>query len=138
MVNDLQQLGTGATTESMLAARVLAEVCSVYPDRNEALINAGTIALSKETGPIPGFGRVCDQPRWKVVRMTQEHGILGLDRHAEATDSDGGSVDKLFRVGQKVFLYCQHACITSAAFHVYYAVDDNDVVQDVWIPWRGW
>ena len=56
--NDLQQVHTGLVTESQQAVRVLAEVCSVYPERNEALINAGTVALSKETSDTPGYGRV--------------------------------------------------------------------------------
>ena len=35
--------------ESDQSVRVLAEVCSVYPERNEAIINAGITALTKET-----------------------------------------------------------------------------------------
>jgi D-serine deaminase-like pyridoxal phosphate-dependent protein len=105
-------------------------VCSVYPERNEALINAGTVALSKETSGAPGFGRVTDSPQWAVVRMTQEHGILGT--------AGGEKVEEKFRVGQRVWLYCQHACITAAQHHVYYVVDEEDVVTETWVPWKGW
>ncbi|KAE8355061.1 putative serine dehydratase domain-containing protein [Aspergillus coremiiformis] len=128
--NDLQQVCTGLVSESQQAVRVVAEVCGVYPDRNEALVNAGTVALSKEVSDSPGFGRVTDNLNWSVVRMAQEHGILG-------TRSWEKVVQK-FCVGQKVFLYCQHACITAAQHHVYYVVDEEDVVRETWVPWKGW
>lgn len=103
----------------------------MYPDRNEALVNAGVIALSRETSAFPGFGRVTDQPDWAVVRLSQEHGILG-------TSQPGVDVNSAFSLGQRVNLYCNHACITTAAFYVYYIVDETDVVMDTWIPWKGW
>ncbi|GKZ40114.1 hypothetical protein AbraIFM66950_002417, partial [Aspergillus brasiliensis] len=123
--NDLQQLSTDLITPADLAVRVLAEVCSVYPRRNEALINAGTVALSKETSAVPGFGRLVEKPEWGVVRMSQEHGIVGLLSGDE--DGDGEKVEDVFRVGQKVMLHCQHACITAAQHFVYYVVDEEDV-----------
>ncbi|KAL5365031.1 putative serine dehydratase domain-containing protein [Aspergillus floccosus] len=129
--NDLQQVCTGLVREEQQAIRILAEVCSVYPERNEALINAGTVALSKETSDSPGYGRVTDHPRWSVVRMAQEHGILGLTSGDER-------VEEKFRVGQGVYLYIQHACITAAQYHVYYVVDEEDVVRETWVPWKGW
>ncbi|PYH47174.1 D-serine ammonia-lyase DSD1 [Aspergillus saccharolyticus JOP 1030-1] len=131
--NDLQQFSTGLITEKQMAVRVLAEVCSVYPERNEGLINAGTVALTKETSAVPGFGRLTEDPQWSVVRMTQEHGILGLSDPAS-----GGKVEETFHCGQKVMLFCQHACITAAQHSVYYVVDEGDVVSEVWIPWKGW
>ncbi|KAF7179140.1 hypothetical protein CNMCM7691_008071 [Aspergillus felis] len=131
--NDLQQVCTGLVAEEQQAVRVLAEVCSVYPERNEALINAGTVALTKETSEVVGFGRVTDRPGWAVVRMAQEHGILGL------TDASAGQrVEEVFHVGQKVMLHIQHACITAAQHHVYYVVDEEDVVRETWVPWKGW
>ncbi|GAQ07661.1 D-serine dehydratase [Aspergillus lentulus] len=131
--NDLQQVCTGLVAEEQQAVRVLAEVCSVYPERNEALINAGTVALTKEMSDVVGFGQVTDRPGWAVVRMAQEHGILGL------ADAAGVQrVEEVFRVGQKVMLYIQHACITAAQHHVYYVVDEGDVVRETWVPWKGW
>ncbi|KAL5089010.1 hypothetical protein Trisim1_006154 [Trichoderma cf. simile WF8] len=129
--NDLQQLSTNVISENDQAIRVATEVCSVYPERNEALVNAGVIALSRETSGFPGFGRVVDQPDWAVVRLSQEHGILG-------TENSSHNAADIFRVGQRVYLYCNHTCITAAAFHVFYVVDENDVVVDTWLPWKGW
>ncbi|KAF5664549.1 D-serine dehydratase [Fusarium denticulatum] len=128
--NDLQQVSTGLVTETQQSVSVAAEVCSVYPERNEALVNAGVIALSREASAFSGFGRVVGSPAWGVVRLSQEHGILGT--------SEGRKVDEDFKVGQKVQLWCNHACIAAAAFYVYYVVDEQGIVMDTWIPWKGW
>ncbi|EGU77372.1 hypothetical protein FOXB_12113 [Fusarium oxysporum f. sp. conglutinans Fo5176] len=92
--NDLQQVSTAVISESDQAVRVIAEVCSVYPDRNEALINAGVVALSRETSAFPGFGYVVGRPEWNVVRLSQEHGILG-------TTQPKSTADEAFAVGQR-------------------------------------
>ncbi|KAF5635059.1 D-serine dehydratase [Fusarium sp. NRRL 52700] len=128
--NDLQQVSTGLVAETQQSVSVAAEVCSVYPERNEALVNAGVIALSREASAFSGFGRVVGSPAWGVVRLSQEHGILGT--------SEGRKVDEDFKVGQKVQLWCNHACIAAAAFYVYYVVDEQGIVRDTWIPWKGW
>ncbi|KAF6517439.1 hypothetical protein HZS61_003010 [Fusarium oxysporum f. sp. conglutinans] len=117
--NDLQQVSTGLVTETQQSVSVAAEVCSVYPQRNEALVNAGVIALSREASAFSGFGRVVGSPAWGVVRLSQEHGILGT--------SEGRNVDEDFKVGQKVQLWCNHACIAAAAFYVYYVVDEQGI-----------
>ncbi|GKU03371.1 d-serine dehydratase [Fusarium langsethiae] len=128
--NDLQQVSTGLVTESQQAVSVVAEVCSVYPERNEALVNAGVIALSREASAYSGFGRVVGSPAWGLVRLSQEHGILGT--------SEGRKVDEDFKVGQRVEIWCNHSCISAAAFYVYYVVDEGGIVRDTWIPWKGW
>ncbi|PTD10811.1 hypothetical protein HYE67_010288 [Fusarium culmorum] len=117
--NDLQQVSTGLVTESQQAVSVAAEVCSVYPERNEALVNAGVIALSREASAFSGFGRVVGSPSWGLVRLSQEHGILGT--------SEGRKVDDDFKVGQRVEIWCNHSCIAAAAFHVYYVVDEEGI-----------
>ncbi|CAG8429254.1 unnamed protein product [Penicillium salamii] len=145
--NDLQQVATSLVEPTQQAVRILADVCSVYPDRNEALINAGTIALAKETSEFPGFAIVVDRPQWSVVRMAQEHGILGwakseqTDRLVAKTGSkstEGDQVETAFKVGDKVMLYIQHACITAAMHYAYYVVDKQDIVRETWVPCKGW
>ena len=131
-VNDLQQVATASVTDKNQAMRILSEVCSVYPERNEAIVNAGVIALAREPGPFPGFARVASALDWYVGRLSQEHGII------VCSSEDPKEVQACFHVGEKVMLYIQHACITAAAYGWYFVVDENDVVQDVWYPWKGW
>lgn len=129
--NDLQQVSTNTVGLSNQAVRVGADIISIYTDRNEALINAGVIVLGRETSAFLGYGKVVDQPAWDVVRVSQEHGILG-------TTASNEKVEETFWIGQRVWLWCQHSCITAAAFYVYYVVDENDIVVDSWVPWKGW
>ncbi|KAI9733174.1 MAG: hypothetical protein M1818_007292 [Claussenomyces sp. TS43310] len=131
-VNDLQQLATGCVSESDQALRVIASVCSVYPERNEALVNAGVIALSREAGKIEGHGTVIGKTGWVVKRLSQEHGIVGLVAGKE------GKAEEEFVLGDKLCLYIQHACITASAAGWYFVVDDDDIVREVWYPWKGW
>ncbi|KAF3023090.1 hypothetical protein E8E14_013279 [Neopestalotiopsis sp. 37M] len=129
--NDLQQVSTTLVSESDQAIRVATEVCGVYPERNEALVNAGAIALSRETSGYSGYGRVVGKPAWSPIRLSQEHGILG-------TSEEGIQAVDNFKVGDRVYLYCNHCCITAAAFFVFYVADENDIVIDTWLPWKGW
>jgi D-serine deaminase-like pyridoxal phosphate-dependent protein len=129
--NDLQQVSTGTIPLSSQAVRIGADIVSIYPERNEALMNAGVIVLARETSAFSGFGKVVNQPAWSVMRVSQEHGILG-------TTEPSQSVEETFQVGERVWLWCQHSCITAAAFYVYYLVDEKDVVVDTWVPWKGW
>lgn len=140
--HDLQQVSTGLVLPTEQAVRLCVEVCSVYPERNEALVNAGTIAISKETSAWPGYGNVVGQPGWYVQRMSQEHGILAFQpppaEGKGAKESAASVVDEVFKVGDKVLLHIAHACITASNHHVYYVVDDDDVVRETWVPWKGW
>ena len=123
--NDLQQLCTSLIQPTQIAISVLAEVISSYPDRGEILINAGTIALSKETSSVSGYGRTdIDGEEWTVIRMSQEHGILS-----------GGQVRDFY--ARRVRIMPQHACITSASYPFYFIIDGDKVV-DIWPRATGW
>ncbi|KAK0208242.1 putative serine dehydratase domain-containing protein [Desarmillaria ectypa] len=132
---DLQQQHTTLINKSQISQRVRATVISYYPGRgkdgtDEALIDAGAIAFSKDTGPSGGYGDVLGKG-WRVGRISQEHGIL--------TRTDSGP--KL-QLGEVVDIVGQHACLIAAAYSWYYIVDsdiDNgEKIVDVWVPWKGW
>lgn len=116
----------------------MAEVCSVYPERNEALVNAGVLSLSREKSAHPGFGAVASKPGWAILRLSQEHGIIGALDKEKCSKELYQMVENTFKVGEKVFLFCQHACITAAGYPAYYVVDERDIVVDVWKPWKYW
>ncbi|KAK9470404.1 putative serine dehydratase domain-containing protein [Dipodascopsis tothii] len=135
---DLQQVATGLVSTADVAGSVLAEVVSTYDEREEVLVDAGVLGLSREAGPIPGLGTVVGQPvtgpRWAVVRVSQEHGILGyVDENGQRVA--GGR--HAWKVGDKVRIWPQHACITCALHPRLFAVRGG-AVADVYVPWRGW
>ncbi|KAG6096523.1 hypothetical protein E4U30_001438 [Claviceps sp. LM220 group G6] len=165
---DLQQLATHSISTCRLSWRdvaltVLAEVHSTYPGRgahgtDEALIGAGVLALAKEPCKAyegmamltPWNRRGVAQPRcevedfrgWVVGRCSQEHGILTWrsgNPEARFTMQD----EEVPRVGDKVRLWPNHACITGSQFGWYFVVDEEregaeDEVVDIWVRGRGW
>ena len=101
---------------------------------DEALCDAGAIALSKDTGPSGSYGEVIGTT-WKLGRISQEHGILRWMGPAEE--------EVPLTPGQRVRIWPNHSCITGAG-HPYYLVVDSrnagreDEIVDVWVRWNGW
>lgn len=138
---DLQQLSTACVDEKDVSLFVLAEVVSTYPDRGdkspgEQLINAGVLALSRESSKIPGFGKIVKPEGygdWVVGKLSQEHGIL------QPHGNDQTNVSKFFPYGTRLRIIPQHACITAACFPYYFIVgDDDETIEDIWVPFRNW
>ena len=107
---DLQQQHTMLIDRTRISQRVQATVISYYPGRgtdgtDEALIDAGAIAFSKDTGPSGGYGDVIGHP-WQLSRISQEHGIL--------TRIDKSDSNESLKVGMLVNIVGQHACLIAA------------------------
>lgn len=149
-----------------IGLRILVEVASLYPHREkaEALIAAGTLALGREPcKSYSGWGIVSpwseselhdswyrnydneplfydpDLPEgqrkgWFVNRISQEHGILAWEGPKEEK--------RELKLGEKLLIWPNHACIAGAAYGCYFVVDtdseDRSVVRDVWVRCRGW
>ncbi|KAF9040593.1 hypothetical protein BJ165DRAFT_1350610 [Panaeolus papilionaceus] len=133
---DLQQEHTSLIDHARISQRVRATVISYYPGRgvdgtDEAMVDAGAIAFSKDTGPSGGYGEVIGTS-WKLSRISQEHGIL--------TKPPGDN--SILALGTIVDIIGQHACLIAAAYPWYYIVDSDvengSQVVDVWVPWKGW
>ena len=150
---DMQQMATGARdlgsdATSKIALTILAEVCSIYRERDqpEAMIAAGSIALGREPcKSYKGWGVVSPwrftsdagsiDRRLIVSRISQEHGIVSFE--------DPKSEDVLpLRFGQKLRIWSNHACIASSQYSWYIVIDSSSYspneVKDVWVRWCGW
>ncbi|KAL2005098.1 hypothetical protein VTN00DRAFT_2948 [Thermoascus crustaceus] len=144
---DLQQVSTGLVALDHVSSWVEAEVCSVYPERQEILVNVGTLGLAREPGREPGvWGRAMILPAemedlekayaWNVVRLSQEHGILA-PRTTDPKEKEE-LVNKV-PVGARVRIIPQHACITGAMYDSYIVVDEDEgECVDEWVRCRGW
>jgi len=82
---DAFQSTLGSCTRDEVAVSVLATVIGFYPERNQAIIDAGALALSKDISPEHldpnfGYGLVCDLNLHplpaRLVSLSQEHGKL--------------------------------------------------------------
>lgn len=164
--HDLQQLGTSLIQPAAIAHRVVASVVSVYPVRgkarddagdergvDEAMVDIGGLSLSKDTGPIKGWGKVVailgddaasptnysvssgkwllgEFTGWTLSRISQEHGVLAKDGTGllgQSMDDNGLSEDATgLSVGAKAVIIGQHACLIAAAQVWYYVVDSEE------------
>lgn len=129
---DTFQAGIGTCRLEDIACSVLATVIGVRPDGY--VIDAGALALSLDrstAGADHGFGLVGDAdgnplPGWRVERVTQEHGMV----------APGPGTGRL-RLGARLRVFPNHACLTAACHDEYVVVSDR-VVVDRWERCRGW
>ena len=142
--NDLDQEFIGSCGAGDLALSVLASVIGHYPHRNQLLIDAGALALSKDISaqefqPKVGFGTIATAAAGAtangiaVVECSQEHGFVGSDSPLPYAD---------LPIGSRVRVLPNHACITAAAYDRYYVVDSDldggRTVVDVYDRINGW
>jgi D-serine deaminase-like pyridoxal phosphate-dependent protein len=138
--NDLDQEFIGSCGPNDLALSVLASVIGHYPHRNQLLIDAGALALSKDISaqefqPKVGYGTIADAPAkdMAVVACSQEHGFVGA-----ADPIPYGNLP----VGSRLRVWPNHACITAAAYDRYYVVDSDldggKAVVDTYDRINGW
>ena len=129
---DAFQSTLGSCTRDEVAVSVLATVVGSYPERGEAIIDAGALAMSKDTSPDHldpnfGFGLVCDLDLHplpvRLIALSQEHGKL--------------TTSIPLPVGTRVRVVPNHSCLTAAMYDRYHVIDDGKVV-DEWRPVRGW
>ncbi|KAJ4079891.1 hypothetical protein NW760_015253 [Fusarium oxysporum] len=157
---DLQQLATKSNAtfqsyEKEIALRVVAEVVSIYNDHEryqpEALIAVGTLGLGREPcQSYHGWGIIGTENMPKlsgsghrliVDRISQEHAIIAWER---VEGEDPASMPPIpLEVGQAVFVYPNHACVTGAMYKSYLVIDSSrknnqGQVIDIWKRCSGW
>ena len=136
---DASQAALGSCTLPDAALTVLATVIGSYPARGQLLLDAGALALSKDTGathiePDCGFGALWAADRGEVLaglrltKLSQEHGQVQV--------LDPALFDR-FPTGSRVQIVANHSCLTSALHERYVVIEDGRAV-DEWRPVRGW
>ena len=129
---DAFQATLGSCSMNDVAVSVLATVVGSYPERGEAIIDAGALALSKDVGPDHldpnfGYGIVCDAALRSLsahlVSLSQEHGKIRMSSPPS--------------VGTRVRIIPNHSCLTAAMYDRYHVVEGGAIV-DEWRPVRGW
>ncbi len=135
---DVFQAAIGSCHLHEAAFSVLASVIGVYPARNEFVVDAGALALSKDPGPVHidpgcGYGAVVTPdeqrllPTLTVRTLSQEHGVIASD----------DPLEERWRPGELVRILPNHSCLTAACFDRFHVVRGSEVV-DEWRPARGW
>jgi len=112
---DAGQVRLGRSAERC-ALTVLTTVIA-RPSATEALVDAGTKALSGDRDPVYGYGFVEGDPRARLDWCSEEHGHVHL-----------GLSDRRPRVGDKVRIVPAHACTCTNMHPFLNLVDDEHVV----------
>ena len=122
---DLVMAGLGVCRPEDLALSVLTTVIGRQGDGRALIVDAGWMALSRDTG-LPwkrdafGYGLVCDEagqliPGLRVTETNQEHGIVS-----------GPSCPAL-PAGTRLRILPVHACATAACFDSYILLQDGRI-----------
>jgi|SRR5438128_704475 len=123
--HDGSQVALGTCAREDCALTVLATVVSVpAPDR--AVVDAGSKTLSSDPlRPRPGgYGQI-DGRRSRIQRLSEEHGVI---------DVEGGDT---FRVGERVRILPNHACVVSNLHDRLFGVRDEAVEAEWRVDARG-
>ncbi len=131
--HDKYQADIGTCSMDSCAAMVLAGIIGSYPDRNQLLVDAGALALSKDPGAVhtkqtTTYGILPEHKGMFLSSLSQEHGII----------TSSAPIDfSRFKIGRKVLILPNHCCLAAALFPGYHIIDNGKVV-DIWKPVRGW
>jgi len=135
MFMDLVMADLGVCPEEEIALSVLATIIGHRRDLGYLLVDAGGLALSKDSGPArdrPSYGSLWDsagRPLGLAIASTnQEHGLV------PAGEEDFGRLP----IGTQVRIAPNHACMTAAAHERYHVVEGGTEVLAVWERCNGW
>jgi D-serine deaminase-like pyridoxal phosphate-dependent protein len=129
---DAFQATIGSCALEDVGVSVLTTVVGAYPERQSLIVDAGALALSKDSGPSHidptfGYGLVCDTDLrplpMRIVALSQEHGKIVTEMPVP--------------IGTRLRILPNHSCLTAAMFDTYHVLDRGRVV-DQWRPVRGW
>ena len=136
---DLAQASRGICKIEEIAISVLASVIGHNHQRKRIIIDAGSLALSKDVSANnfmneAGYGLVCNPDTGipfdglNVSEVHQEHGSIDV----QTTDWFEN-----FPIGSLVRILPNHACLTCAA-HEKYNVLENELITESWSRTNGW
>ncbi|MGJ7527298.1 alanine racemase [Variovorax sp. GB1P17] len=140
---DLDQAARGICGFEDIALSVLATVIGHNPRSGRVLIDAGALALSKDSSGAEfrndlGYGLVCDEDGGapltglRVAELHQEHGLI-------ASNGEARAMFDALPVGSRVRILPHHACMTAAPYDRYHVVRGaGSGVHAVWGKTRGW
>ncbi len=124
--NDRTQIDRWAAKPENCALTVLATVVS-SPEPGRAVLDAGSKSLAADLAPdSPGHGVLKEDNAALLIKLNEEHGFLDLSQ-----------AQLKLRVGDKVEVIPNHACVVANLFDEMAAVRGSEVVETWPIAARG-
>ncbi|MET3925466.1 D-TA family PLP-dependent enzyme [Devosia sp. 2618] len=122
---DRYQVAKGVGGFEDCALTVLATVVS-RPTEDRAIIDAGSKALTSDTLGLAGFGLIEAYPDAVIVGLSEEHGTIDLSKCATKP-----------KIGDKLRIIPNHACVVSNLFDDVTLISGDAVVETVAVAARG-
>jgi D-serine deaminase-like pyridoxal phosphate-dependent protein len=122
---DRSQVEFGVASFADCALTVLATVVS-RPTASRAVIDAGSKALSSDTLGLTGFGVIQGREDVAVAALSEEHGVIELPEPSDWP-----------RIGDRIRIIPNHACVVSNLFDVVNLVGSDGEVETVPVAARG-
>ncbi|PHR92676.1 MAG: alanine racemase [Robiginitomaculum sp.] len=137
---DLFQVSLGVCGYDDMALAVLAEIIGRDPETGRVFIDAGALALSKDRstekghedlgyGLVTPLGVAPSQGSAIVKQVFQEHGVVS----ARTENADMSQ----YKIGDRVLVWPNHACMTAAAHGFYHVMRGTESVG-IWERVNGW
>jgi D-serine deaminase-like pyridoxal phosphate-dependent protein len=137
---DWMQAIAGVCTTADIAVTVLATVVSHQPGAGHCIVDAGALAMSKDTGPGPAELRRGLGPLRRGLTGTDVDPVLTLtavsQEHGHVSGGASADLGDRLPVGERVRIIPNHSCLTAAMFDAYHVVR-GDQVLDRWPILRG-
>ncbi|WP_126425772.1 D-TA family PLP-dependent enzyme [Brevibacillus marinus] len=126
---DAIQVGLGVATYEQCALRVLSSVVSMRP-HERLVLDAGSKTLSLDQGAhgnatVKGFGHIVGHPELTIQRLSEEHGVVAIDRATNLALTD------------RVQIIPNHACTVVNLFDRYVLHRKGVIVGEWRIEARG-
>ena len=125
--NDRSLVAYGTCGLDDCALRVVATVVSA-PTPDRVILDAGSKTLTSDLLGLTGHGLILEYPDAVIYGLSEEHG------HVDVGACTGGARPRL---GERVTVIPNHACVVSNLFDAVYAVQDNRVIEPLRIAARG-
>ena len=125
---DMIQVGLNVATINDCALTVLSTVGSKHSDR--IVIDAGSKTLNLDKGAhgnesVLGHGYIKEYPNLVIDRLSEEHGIISLDKESEV------------QITEEVTIIPNHACTVVNLFDNYLITKDGKVIDKWKVDARG-
>lgn len=125
---DMVQVGLGVAKKEQCALKILTSVVS--KKENRFVIDAGSKTLSLDKGAhgnesIKGHGFIEQYPDLIIERLSEEHGVIPLDKHIDVNLND------------KLTIIPNHACPVVNLFDHYIVHRDGHIVEEWKVDARG-
>lgn len=125
--NDMQQLALSSCSLEDIAVSLITEIVSVYPGRDECLLRAGSVHLSRDSYTTGAGSKAESQSYGEVFAL--KNGLPDLDRNLgflRSVSQEHGVMrctGALPQPGERVAVLPAHSCLCVSNFNRYYLPD---------------